>query len=235
MSRLLMIVTGYGPPRVAEKHAWLKNNIDQVKRTFTGNVFVRLFNYGTEPCGCDDVDEETMTPGYVGQFLYRYMPPETVQQYDYVMCILDDIELSASFNVDRALHNLHSYGLDIIQPALTQTSPHSHAFMLQDATAGVRITNYLEYFCYLMTPIGYAKWYNLFDDKTAWMWGLDWCLAMHNIATGILDATPAHHHIKGASYSSNNSPSAFLECFKTRERLKCDGNLKQSAIYAPYK
>jgi hypothetical protein len=237
MARLLVVVTGFGPPHLDVKQRLLQSNIERIRNTFTGDVTVKLFNYGGEPCDFPLVNEEIMTPGYVGQFLYRYVPPSSVTEYDYIICILDDIELHTDYNVDRAIRNIKQYNLDILQPSLTLTSKFSHRPMLQDShnTAGIRMTTFMEYFCYLMTPTGYAKWYSMFDEHTAWLWGVDLCMNKRGILMGLLDATPMHHYFQGEAYSPTR-PNPYHEMERVLKRYNGVHSVHgvYKAIHLPY-
>lgn len=232
MPTLLVAVTGYGPPNLDHKRPLLEHNLTIIKATFQGPVTVKLFNYGEQPCECPLVDQEIMGPGYVGQFIHGGLMPSTITA-DYIMCILDDIELHPNYNVGQAIRNLEYYGLDIIQPSLTSDSTYSHECMLQqlytgapkDAPtqapkdAGLRITTFMEYFCYLMPVNGYKKWHSLFDSNTTWLWGIDLCMNQFNIKMGLIDILPMHHYYKRAKGDYLLGPCPKKERNSTIRRL----------------
>lgn len=224
---LLVAVTGFGPPNLEHKKELLEHNLTIIRATFPGNVTVKLFNYGDQSCDCSLVDQEIMGTGYVGQFIYRSLVPDTITA-DYVICMLDDIKLDPEFNICRAIKNLEHYDLDIIQPALTLNSAYSHKCMLKDEGAGMRLTTFMEYFCYIMTAKGYRKWYTLFDRNTTWMWGIDLCMDQYHIRMGLIDCTPLHHYYKRDANQYTEHPCPKAEKKETLKRLTGSNNIPLS-------
>lgn len=204
--KLLVIVPGFGPQNVQIKKNILKKNIDIIKKTYSGDIFLEVFNYGTESC---DIDcDEIFGEGIVGQFLYKFITPDYIKSYNNIMILLDDIELSDNFNIDTIIKNLDFYQLDIISPILDKTSEYSHEHMInkQDFNENfnkIRITPFLELFCYIMNKNGYEKWYNLLDEKSCWLWGIDLSLYHKNIKCGLMEGVTMHHYFKGGSYTKN--------------------------------
>lgn len=222
MTRLLVIIPGFGPGQIELKQRILAQNLERIRRTYSGTVTVQLFNYGNVSCGITDV-VEIFQRGYVGQFLFRYVKPELVTAYDNILVLLDDIELDAAFHVDEMIANLTVHGLDILSPALTPTSKFSHHSMLQqtDHPGMIRETTFVEFFCYLMTPVSYAKWHAMFDEQSAWLWGIDFGMFFKGFKMGIYDGVTMHHHIKGDSYTSGG-PNPHYEMLQNRLRFHFD-------------
>jgi hypothetical protein len=217
MPRLLVVVPGFGPGHIDLKRTILSKNLDLIRRTYTGSVDVRVFNYGDVSCGAIGVDERFQR-GYVGQFLFNHITPDSIKAYDDILVILDDIELSDNIIVDEMFHNLKHYNLDIVSPALSPTSKFSHRVMLQQNTNGIRIAPFVEFFSYFMTPASYTKWWNLLNKDSAWLWGIDFALFYKGFKLGLTDTHTIHHHIKGESYSPD-APNAWNEFRNNMQRL----------------
>lgn len=248
MSTLLVAVTGYGPPNLEHKAMILAHNIRIIKNTFTGTVSVKIFNHGDQTIDNNLIDtssqdtivEEIMKKGYIGQFIYQYLSPETIKA-DYIICILDDVQLDPAFNIDRAIRNIDIYDLDIIQPALTPTSKHSHKCMLQDKRhgfKGMRLSQFLEYFCYIMTPTGYRKWYSMMDQDSTWLWGIDLCMHLREIRMGLIDMYPMHHYYMRTGITPVEGPCPKLELNNTLLRLygktnKAACTISEYVVYCP--
>lgn len=228
--KLLLVIPGFGPGLVDLKKKIVQANVNTIKNTFTGSVDIKVFNYGTESCGitCDEMFES----GVVGQYLYKYVTPDIVDKYDYVLVLLDDIELSANVNIDKIIVNYTKYKYDILSPILTPTSYYSHPHMLQRFTEPVIVNPpFVEFFCYLMNPNGYRKWYNLFNEKSCWLWGIDLAQRPQNIRVGMIQHMTMHHHIHGGSYKTT-LPCPRIEMHENEKRLGVCKTGK--TIYLPF-
>jgi hypothetical protein len=219
MPRLLVVVPGYGPGNLDTKQRLLTKNIDLIRRTYTGSVDVRLFNYGDVSCGVAGVDERFQR-GYVGQFLYRHVSPDSIKDYDDILILLDDIELGDDIVVDEMLHNLKHYNLDILTPSLTHTSRFSHSVMLQQNTGAIRISAFTEFFCYFMTPASYSKWWSLLDEKSAWLWGIDFALFHKGFRMGLDDTHTMRHYFGSTGTYPIGSPNPGIECAHNMRRFQ---------------
>ena len=207
---LLVVVPGFGPPYLPEKRAFLGHNLRVIRATYPGSITVRVFNYGDEPAAVEPPQGvtliETMEKGIVGQFLYRHIIPQSIQGFDTVLILLDDITLHPQTNVASMLEYMGRGGVDIVTPALSAESQLSHGFMLQQRReAAYRRVTFCELFCYLMTRDAYERYYRLFDGDTTWCWGLDLCLHPQGFKMSICDAWPMTHHYKGVSYGASSA------------------------------
>ncbi|NDB85092.1 MAG: hypothetical protein EB127_20680, partial [Alphaproteobacteria bacterium] len=231
-----LVIPGFGSPKVDLKKMILKKNIEQINTTFTGCIDIKVFNYDETPCGIDC--NETFVKGYPGQFLYRYITPSLVSKYDYVIILLDDIELQSNFNLDRILYNYRYYGCELMSPALTSNSEYSHRWMLQEINNAdkIRQVTAIELFCYIMSSSAYEKYYTLLNEQSAWLWGIDYHVN-NMLSCYIINCVTMHHHIKGASYSPDK-PCAYSEMNDNNERFKNIGlkkyNPAQNIQYLTY-
>jgi hypothetical protein len=181
---------------------------------------VRVFNYGTESCECEVV--EVWLKGFPGQFLFNHVKPVSVSSFDYVMLILDDIELSSEFNMDRIVRNLDGHNLDVLSPMISSSSKSFWNYMVQPADCGqdiIRRVKAIEFFCYIFSRRSYAKYHCLLDEETAWMWGIDFAMHKHGIEMGMLEGVTMLHHIKGESYGAPGAPDAKAEFMRNIARL----------------
>lgn len=229
--KLLLVIPGFGDPQIELKRKWLIHNINKISTTFTGTIDIKIFNYGTVKSNVEELYpqihiEECMEKGYIGQFIYKYIKPELVDTYDYIIMLLDDIELHNDFNLDFIIKQQKYYNFDIISPSLIYGSAWSHWCMMQNASPDspskilnvIRDVNFIELFCYIMTPLSYKKWYSLLDDTVAWLWGIDTAIGCHGFKCALLDNIPMKHHIKGSAYNSS-APNPYDEYGRNRHRL----------------
>lgn len=222
--KLLIVIPGFGPAQVDFKKTLLQNNLSHIRSTFFGDIDIKLFNYGTEKSGVDC--DEIMEKGVVGQYIYKHITPDIVDKYDYIILMLDDIELSDNINIEQMIRNYNYYNIDILSPSLHKSSKFSHSYMLQRDTGMMRITQCLEFFFYLMKPSSYRKWYTQLDENSCWLWGIDYAMYHYNIKPVLMDTMTIVHHIKGGSYSSN-LPSAYTELENNRKRLRLQSQIAE--------
>ncbi len=229
MKKLLIVIPGFGPGHIEEKRNFLRNNIKIIRNTFDGEIQLIIFNYSdkAENFSYPYVNVyEKMTKGVVCQFMYKYITPKFVDKYnfDYVLFLLDDIELPQNFNINEVIYNYNEHQLDIISPCLTTDSQISHDIMVtknkKDYNNKILITNFLEFFCYFMSKNNYKKYYELLNKKCAWLWGIDYLVYHHlKFKLGLLNDCKMKHHYKGESYNPN-LPSPNLEFSENMAKIK---------------
>jgi hypothetical protein len=216
--KLLVTIPGIGDKHFKEKKVFLRKNINIIKKTYSGHVDFLLFNYSNNDFN-DFNDFENFNvikeSGVIGQFIFRNLNPEFLKEYDYIILMLDDIELSDNFNIDEMIKLYNDNNLDILSPSLTKDSKYSHhGFMLEkDIFKGkLRIVNFCEYFLYLMNIKSYNNYFNLFDEKTYWLWGIDMCLYNQGFRMGIINDYKIKHYYISESYKKN-LPNPYIEMY----------------------
>lgn len=217
--KLLVTIPGIGDNHFGEKKGFLKKNMDIIKSTFMGHVDFLLFNYGDNDFG-EFVDIKVIKErGVIGQYIFKYLNPKELVDYDYIILMLDDILLSDNFNIDYLIKLYKENDLNIISPCLTKDSRYSHRFMLEnDDYDGLRIVNFCEYFFYLMDIKSYEKYYGLFDDKTSWLWGLDLCLHKQGFKMGIFNDFKVKHFYISENYGED-LPNPLMEMYRNERKF----------------
>jgi 3,5-epimerase/4-reductase len=180
----LLIIPGYGGKEWEIKSNCINQSINKIKNTCpeNSNFTIKIFNYDSSPNNFNfGKFEEIIKPGILGEFIYNYIEPSLVENYDYIILMLDDIILQDNFNLKDALDILNLYNLDLISPSLTLDSIHTHKESLVDLNnisnnkIG-RICNFVEFFFYIIPSKSYNKYFSLFNKDTKWMWGIDYCM-----------------------------------------------------------
>jgi hypothetical protein len=207
-SRILVCWTGLGEGNLAEKEQWIAENLQIIEATKGDNVVEYLaFSYNNKVVKLPDLIKVIYRKGIVFQYMFEELIPEQLREkYDYVLLLLDDINLHTSFSLDEYIQIYKRNNLNVLQCALDARTKLSHKWMLVDPLREIgRVTNMAEYFIYLMDMDSYEKYYKTFLSKyTFWGWGID--LNLWNVGklrVGILDKWPIWHRILGSSYSSS--------------------------------
>jgi hypothetical protein len=216
--KLLVTIPGIGDNHFEEKKIFLKKNIDIIKRTFSGEIDFLLFNYSNNDFSYFEYLRNLKIikeSGIIGQFIFNKLKPSDLKDYDYIILMLDDIELSDNFNIDEMIKIYNDNNLNILSPSLTKDSKFSHnGFMLENERfeSALRIVNFCEYFLYIMNMESYTRYWSLFDEKTYWLWGIDFCLYKQGFKMGIVNDFKIKHYYISESYNSN-LPNPHMEMY----------------------
>lgn len=215
--RTLCVITGHGGPDYESKKRGCVGNIKKIKET-AGDVDFIVCVYDTK---CDLRPYRSMEnctiihePNIVGQYIYKYVTPHSVRNYDRLLLLLDDITLPSDYDIEKLSKIQSENNLDILSPCLTLESEFTHQFMRENDKkykGKLRRVTFLEYFCYmfdLTKPASYQKYYELFEEnpETRWMWGLDYLLYKEkSLRAGIVNDFKIHHaHVgsgRGGKYT----------------------------------
>lgn len=207
---LYVLITGFGPPHWDHKLQILENNLQKITNYPWTTCDIHLCQYVSPrdyqiPKSLQDQYRLTIhyNPGIVGEFILKHAQPETLTHYDYVLLLLDDIELQ-DFHIPTLLKYIHQFNLDIISPSLTQDSKYQYDYLLStNYTFHLKITNVCEYFCMLFKRESFTNYYNAILPENPWMWGLDLILHKHlKLNVGIANQILMKHWYKNDSYAS---------------------------------
>lgn len=210
---LFVIVPGFGAPHTSEKIRILQNNINRITK---GDVFekvdIRVCCYDPNCTQAIPQDlwnnlniEWIVKKGIVGQYIYDYAPPDYVKKYDYVLIILDDVELMENIDLKKMIAYQKHMHLDIVSPSMTVTSKYQYPYMLQDKVNQyhLKIVAACEAFCYFMPVASYIKYHSIIEPKeNPWLWGVDLVLwKYHGFHIAVLNHMQMHHHYKNECYA----------------------------------
>jgi len=195
--KVLVVVPGFGSPQFGFKKKNLSNNT-QILRGDSDNFEIKylIFQYDTFLISLIENNSDVTVkqePGVIGEFLNKYVKPEDFRDFSYILLILDDVELPKNFSL-RVMEQIYrKYSFDILSPAIISSS---YPYIMQGDT-GIRVVNFIEFFCYFMDWENYRKYHQLIRKyNSRWMWGLDLILYKY-FRMGIVDDWKAFHHIHG--------------------------------------
>lgn len=208
---LFVIVPGFGSPFKEHKLQILENNLRVIRAYPWSKVKVRVCCYDPNVASIipedmydDDSIEWVFRKGIVGQFIGDLAPPETTQNYDFVLIILDDIELKPNVNFATIMRYHKMFRFDIYSPTLTSTSMYQYKYMLEEPQGAfaIKVSCACEAFCYFMPSESYARYHKVIEpNDNPWLWGEDLCLLKYNhLRVAILNKMQMHHYYKNQSY-----------------------------------
>lgn len=223
MPKVHIIIPAIGDAHFVEKLGILDRNlarICQFRESANIELSIQFFLYSLHPTYLQmvldiitkHISREKITyhiePGYLGEFIYRYIKPENMVQYDYLFFLLDDVELSENFFLDRWILCYQVHQLDILSPTIKRECT-SHQVMKQlpyvEGGKEVSIVNMCEFFSYFLTPAVYSRYYQLFDENTRSMWGIDLVLYHAGFKMGLHNKVTLHHYYSGSINSVSTS------------------------------
>lgn len=206
---LHVFISGFGSPHLQEKLAILRNNMANINRYHWSRVHYTICCYdNTDLSDYEGFGNVTIIRDrlIVGQYIEKYLVPNTPStEFDYLLCILDDIELQENVDWEKIIHYTNYFDIDILTPSITLESKFQFRYMLHEPQykqSVIKITAALEYFCYFMRPSSYKKYHpHLNGVRNPWMWGLDMVLNKHiGLRLAVINHMNMKHWFKDESY-----------------------------------
>lgn len=227
--RLLVLIPGFGDPHWDAKVDILRKNIATVAAYFDDYTF-KIIQYTADKTLPADILENPRIDvvhdkGVLGRNLCVHATPAYVetQAADYVVLLLDDVELQAPFDWQELISLKSVLSLDIISPVLPSPRMTPWNFMVQNTDWVAAEMTRCELFCYLMTPETYKRYYEYLDINNPWMWGMDFMLSSHmKLRVGVAHRIRMIHYFSRATYDPGNDPRVDAEAYLKKHNTSWD-------------
>lgn len=210
MTSLFVLVPGFGAPHLDKKFDILQTNLNIIQKGNWSKLRIRVCCYDQNVISAIPQSlllhsniEWVFKKGIVGQFIHEFASPSCVNA-DYVLVILDDIELQSSIDWSKIFKIHKRFKFDIYAPCLTRDSEHHYKYMLQDENPyTLKIPSACEMFCYFMPFASYQKYYSTIDPQdNPWLWGEDLCIIRYNnLRVALLNQMTVRHYYKKEGYA----------------------------------
>jgi hypothetical protein len=204
-----VLITGFGPPHWNHKLEILETNLEKITKHPWTDINIKVCQYASprdyhipesliEKYKLDVIYE----PGIVGDFIRKHANPVNIINYDYLLLLLDDIEL-IDIDFNKLIKYQKEFNLDILSPCLTVDSKFQYPYLLHEpVNYQLKLTNVCEYFCMFFKTSLFDKYYNYIYEDNPWMWGLDLVLGKHlGLKIGIVNSMQMKHWYKNESYN----------------------------------
>ncbi len=127
-----------------------------------------------------------------------------LEQYDYIMFMLDDIRL-LNLDIQHMIQLKNDHQLNFISPRV-RGSTHKY-FMDQDKGKTLALTNVVEVYCMLLTPHDFYRYMAINNFDNRWIWGVDFMFGYFGIKSGIYYDYDVQHVLEskanvGEAYNS---------------------------------
>lgn len=207
---LYVLITGFGAPNWEHKVSILKNNLEKICKTKWSKLKITICQYSDN--SIYKIPQDLINNynihiiyerGIVGEFIIRHASDELIREYDYIMILLDDVEL-LEIDFLQMIKYYNDFSFDILSPCLSTDSKFQYNYMItEDNIADIKVVNVCEYFCMLFSTQNFKKYYKHVYPYNPWMWGLDCVLKKHlNLRVGLLNKMTMKHWFKNESYLS---------------------------------
>jgi hypothetical protein len=192
--KLLVILPGFGEPHWNKKLDVLRTNMAILEQPWIWDVDYIICQYtplsekqlpsfiSSRP----NVRVIECIKGILGNNLLDYVHPDSVEGYDYVMLLLDDVILEKqTISWQTMTTMMEKLNLHIGSPVLKDRNMSYWEYMsippnqVPDKKLVVRMMRRCELFCYLMTKEAYRTYYAHLHKENPWIWGLDMILQSH--------------------------------------------------------
>lgn len=200
---LQVIVPGWGAPHKEHKEAILRSNLALLRAHPWSALHVTVHSYDSDPL--ENLPHPVTwirEPGVTGDFLRRHPAPTT----DYVLILLDDVELQPNFDMARILAFQQRFQFDLLSPTLTGRSRYQFEFMRTQPfdVHDIKVVPCCETFCLFFPVASYRAYVSRLSPENPWTWGVDMLLyKVFGFRVGLLNHITMHHHYKGDAYGAN--------------------------------
>lgn len=206
---LFVLISGFGPPHYEHKLQILENNLEKICSYKWTRLTIKICQYVSPrhfqiPQSLQEKYnlEVIYETGVVGEFIKRHANPVRLAPYDYVLILLDDVEL-LSIDFEKMIKYQQDLHLDILSPTMTPDSKYQYPYMLQDTntTPHLKLTAVCEYFCMFFPLSAFTLYYQHITLDNPWMWGLDLVLHKHvGLKVALCNEFTMKHWYKSESY-----------------------------------
>jgi hypothetical protein len=232
--KVLVIIPGLGNPHFHTKLEILLNNISTIRNSSV-DISIYIFLYSQEHLNelqfaLQNIQMDIniiCKPGVIGQFIYNDISHSLVKKYDYILFILDDIELDKGYNITDCIYMYKKYNMDILSFPLTSESNTAHSFMLQkeEFKNNILEVNFIEFFSYFMNTETLYRYKKFFNSDTCWLWGIDYTLYKYNFRLFRIEYLPIKHYFRNSGYSGH-LPDPNLELEYIKKNYNCISSME---------
>ena len=198
---VLIILPGFGDPYWDDKIAILRKNLE-VFNSYNWDYTIQIQHYSLDKQFPPEIKNNPRIKiisekGILARNIHVHASVNKVKKYDYIMLLLDDVELVSPIDWGNIIATMKSHDLDVVSPCFPSQMSYWD-FMVHDPSDPqlmLRVVSKCELFCYLMTLDAYKRYFEFIDPMNPWMWGMDFMLRSHmKLNVGILNQVFMIHH-----------------------------------------
>ena len=207
MFKIAYYCIAFGNPNIKEKYKFLINNLIILNKC---QIYIDLY-ISIYDDSIINIPKKLYNKLYIsrkkGYLLQLVKKNEYLQNifkfnYDYVLFILDDIELSSDFNLHSLLNKfkLKNNKIDIITPVIINDGWKHLSKYINNKNIKYYTSTIVEFFMYIMKPSTLYKYLNCFDNDFHTFWGYDFLIVLYFKFNIIIDnENIAKHYYRNTS------------------------------------
>jgi hypothetical protein len=214
--KFLYYLPAFGSPNFELKLSFLKNNLEYIYNNIEESFDIILNNY--------DVEKEEYIYNFLNKFhflenkhifskkghlpelwlnsIYNYK----ITNYDYIMLVLDDV-CEFNINIKDMIKIKNKYNFEILSPKIYNSS-----YEWMKNNNDITVNNFLEIYCFLLTPVDFYKFILLNTIENKYIWGVDHIFGHLNIKVGMYNKYTVKHMI--SSTNTDITHEKFDLCYK---------------------
>ena len=216
MPSILVLIPGFGEPHWETKINLLRKNHQALVENLPPlhTLHYRILQYSMEPHLAiptslfEPLPPEQITivrkPGILGNNLLESADPTTLNSFDYILMMLDDIEFFKPVQwseLKALLENQKYQSPRILSPCLKDSNSTAWDYMIHQPSwkePTLVIRKRCEMFVYFMTWDAYRIYYSNIDPNNPFLWGTDFILeSVLKLRPGILNHWVIGHYFRG--------------------------------------
>jgi hypothetical protein len=196
-SRVCYYLSAIGEPHYGDKLFFLVQNLVQLRREgIDVDVFINHYDDSA-----DNIREKIRglannvftfkAKMRLGEFWSQSPLNAQVQNYENVLLMLDDVRFCSNFSLNTLIQKREEHSLDFISPMVLGCS---HGYWYN----GHRMTrnNFLEMFCYVMTPRVFKLYTELHSPSNRFAWGVDFIYGHIGMRCGVYRPCEVGHYFR---------------------------------------
>jgi hypothetical protein len=214
--KFLYYLAAFGSPDFDSKLFFLKNNLEYIYNNIGENFDIIVNNYDTEKeefiykflNTLDFISNKYIfsKKGHLSELWLNNIYNSKITNYDYIFFILDDIS-EFNINIKDMINIKKKHSFEFLSPKI-----HNSTYDWMKNNEDITINNFLEIFCFLLSPVDFYKFILLHTIENKYTWGVDHIFGHLNIKVGMCNKYSMKHMI--SSINTNTTQDKFNLCYK---------------------
>lgn len=200
--KFLYYLAAIGNPNLNIKIDILKHNLIYINNNIQQNYDIIINNYNDNLNLHDIIDSFNLNfldniyihnkKGILSELWFSNEYHSKINDYDFILFILDDVKI-LNIDIPKMIFIKSKYNIEFLSPKVLKAT---WEYMKHPKYKNLVLTNRVEIFCILLTPIDFKKFMDINDIENPYFWGLDYIISHFNIKTAIYHEHVVEHLIE---------------------------------------
>ena len=214
--KFLYYLAAFGSPNFDSKLFFLKNNLEYIYNNIGEKFDIIVNSYDIEKeefiynflNNLDFINNKYIysKKGHLSELWLNNIYNSKITNYDYIFFILDDIS-EFNINIKDMINIKKNHSFEFLSPKI-----HNSTYDWMKNNEDITVNNFLEIFCFLLSPVDFYKFILLHTIENKYTWGVDHIFGHLNIKVGMCNKYSMKHMI--SSINTNTTQDKFNLCYK---------------------